>query len=596
MADEAANPELSSTIKVVIADGGAQNLAKLNAYADALERIANAQEKANTGAARARSTGGFGGPGGGGGGFGGGGGGYGRGGGRGGRGGPGGSPSPSPDETFSYGGGFLGGFGRGYAENRRNYGPTPWGNAYENQWQNQTSGMPWSPWTPGALPQGGGFFGAAGAGIRGMGNAGGWALRNARMASPVYAGAQAAASSYNAGSVADAAGGTGSDIFRAGMNSNFVTRNALSAYDTFSGRDSKIAIQNMAAERYDVTRQRQQALGRQGEVTGRLDYDMGLQRNVTRSRIAAWENNQRVATFGYIDPSTVGGETRLRETRERQPIASELFELQREREAKQRERTGLGGMLDQTNKERQALLARQAEATGRQIGNADNINVNSANADAERIKAARELDRIDKDLEANDQRRLELAHKMNDVDKELVQNARQLNEIKLKDAEWRERNLNQRAEAAAGQAQGLGGMNPLQRQFAVQAALMVKNTADLDALPDEIIGAAERVIPGEIRKRREGKGKDSEEARTLRREFPDEWRDNLDNVRKAAQVAGNEVIKLRFEIEQQFQKEWDKFVNADAFLNVLKNITGAMFDQMLAAVQNRQQANGIAPK
>lgn len=609
MAENSNNPgqdqTLTATMKVVVA-ASEQDLERAREYAALIEKMADDLDRYNVAVGKSKTGGGIGGgPGGaGGGGFGGG---YGGGMGRGPRFNRGAAIGAQTIDPFTARAGYdytRGGFGGSYTDARRNYGPTPWGNAYENPWQNQTSGMPWSPWSEGALPPGGGgFFGAAGAGIRGTANAGGWAVRNmARFGPPVYAAAHAAAGAYNAGTVAESVGGTGSDIFRAGMNSNFVTRNILSGYDTFSGRDSKIQIEQLKAEKLAAVNQRIIQFGSENDlkgnrinITGELGFQLESRRNETRAKIRAMAEDRRVATFDYIDPFAVGGETALRETRARQPVYAERFELAREGKSLSFQARSLGGQMDQAKKEEADLRGAAAEARKKMMGNMDRVNVNSADADAKRVAGAKEVLRIQELLEKNLERQKGLHGDIVEKNKEILLNNKAQRENKLKELQVDSQLLAQRAQVAEGQAERIGRMGPLNRQFAIRAAKLFMETEDPDTIPDEFIAGAEQIIPETVRKKFAKKGDSTPELQWLRENAPNEYRDRMGEASRRAQAMEQQAVKLKFEIDETLQKEWDATINSDKFNEVLKKIVGAQLNLMLDKIDVRQKANVVQP-
>jgi len=452
-------------------------------------------------------------------------------------------------------------------------------------WQNKTTGMPGGESWDNDIPRNDpsafskfiqsryGRFGAPLAGI---------------------AATTAAAGARNAADLAMFSGGTGSDAMRASVNSNFFSRQALGVYDTISDRGGLFAKAEITAERAELNRQRDQVLGRRGEVTGRIDYEMGIRRSETRSRIAAMNADPRTATMPFIDRSTVGGEFEFMIERGRQPIREQEFNIAREGAALRIQAGDTDAMLGKTREERKALDQRRRKASLAAGTDEDSWLPNSSATDAKRLEAAREVERIDADIAKNMEKQNELIERQKQLKGEILQNDRAIKENQLQMIQLQQREWSERAQTAAGQEQNVGRMGPLERQFAFQSALLVKNTANLDMLPDDVLGAAGRLIPKTLEKRFEEKGANDPITRLLKEQFGEEYRDSSKDARTKEQELSNRAITLKFEIQKELQEGVNKELLSDKMVEISKaaarqeaaDIMNAALAK-LAAKQNR---------
>lgn len=463
----------------------------------------------------------------------------------------------------------------------------PWGqnaiapNSTQRPFDQQTIGVPWNAprdtWRDSLNSAGDKFSSGVGTMVGAPGVAA--AYRNFGVRGLVGGAATAgvvltkgAAEARNATDLTMYSGGTGSDTARAGLNSNWFTRQGLGIYDSFSNRQGEFGKAEIRAERAELTRQRDQVLGRRGEVTGSIDYEMGIRRSETRSRIKAMNDDPRTATMPFIDRSTVGGEFEFGVARGRQPIIEQGLNIGREGMALRTQEKDNAAMLARTQAERKALDDRRRKLLLEAGTDEDSSLPNSTERDTKRLEAARELERVDADISKNMERQNELLERQKGLKGQILQNTREQKENQLAMIQLQQREWAERGQVAAGQEGNVGRMGPLERQFALQSALLVKDTADLDQLPDDVLGAAGRLIPKTMEKRYEEKGANDPITKVLKEQFGDEYRDSSKDARFKEQQLGNQAITLKFEIQKSFQEGVNKELLSDKMIELTKMV------------------------
>lgn len=361
-------------------------------------------------------------------------------------------------------------------------------------------------------------------------------LRAARVAGAPLAVAglaESAGDAYHNIGMVETMGGTANEMARAGLKSNFFTRQGVQFADSLTGRSQSIAIQQYKNQFGMVDAGTQEQIRQFRNEIERDRIRLERDRDV-RGR------DTRFAALGQYNLRTVGGEIEQREAQRLIPVERERFERERVLQVER-------GVQEDLEK-KLARLQREA------IGNAnEGGRMNIFNGDLRREGAAGLADISKWEQLSVKQRGLlaeikQVAQAVEGQKGRVIEATANLNRVGVEELRARAGIVETRLMTAKGQAQRIGAMNPADLAQSAAAFRTIQQAGTLDGFPEELIQRAAQFDPATIQKMQENRGIQRIDAMGLVRDKVGAFRDQVpameDEYRRLTNAAEEAGVKI----------------------------------------------------
>jgi hypothetical protein len=306
----------------------------------------------------------------------------------------------------------------------------------------------------------------------------------------------------------------------------------VEAWDSASGRNDLMAREQL--------RHQQATVGLQGRLQAGA---FGMQQNVSQAGLAARAAGLAGASpllEGYSDRSTARGEREFQEKSRLLVVDREIAKSERESSAAAAQRVAAAKELQKIDTQLTALQRNRGVFTR---------NVGRGGSGPSRLRALDDLSEYDQEIGGVAAQRRAAAEQLRAAEAASAQSGARTAGLRATRLDTRAGLLESQAANSASAATRLGGMDPFRRAEAVNALQMLQAFGP-DAIGPEQVALAQSVAPQTVQKILQQRGQRTGEFARLEQLAPGDVAGRADDLERRAAELRDEAVKIRLEAEK----------------------------------------------